>query len=191
MTESAAVRIYEPMAPDGVEWVLMDRDDGQNRLLDIGTQPVKKSWTPLPVHLLASDERTGRPLVRSQLPWLGRHVLVLRDEAIDALGPMLEPFGELLPLSCSNATLMLVHMTNVVDALDETESEIVRFPSSERVMKIAIHSFKANVVRRGQAFKLPQMPRGSIYLTDDLVHAIGAFGFEGTGFRLVGEASVG
>lgn len=182
------VGIYEPMVPEGFEWVVLDRDEDHNILLDLEANRAGPSWQPLAARLLTHDDRTGRRLKPARMPWLGRHVLVLRDEAIELAGSLLEPYGEVLPLVGPDARLALVHVTSMVDVLDEQQSEILRFPSTGRIMKIARHAFKSGIVRPPQAFKIPQLTRGAVFLTEDLVRSIEMFGFEGTTFRLVGEA---
>lgn len=183
------MKIYEPDVQESFEWVVLRRDDDFELIRGLGSAAVARTWEPPPVRLLSYDDRTGQRRAYADLPWLGEHTLVLRDDTIEALRPLLRPFGEFLPLACSEARLALVHVTNVIDALDEERSEILRFPTSGRIMKIARHEFKHRVVVPPQAFKIPQMPRGAIFLTEDLVRNIDAFGFKGTTFRLDGQVS--
>jgi hypothetical protein len=182
-----AMKIYEPDVQESFEWAILERDEDHEILYDLGSTAVAERWDPLPARLMTQDPRSGRRRARADLPWLGPHVIVLRDRAIEALRPLLVPFGELLPLLCPEARLALWHVTHVIDALDEERSQVLRYPTSDRIMKIAMHRFKRGVLDPPQAFKIPQMPRGAIFLTDDLVRSIDAFGFKGTTFRLDGQ----
>jgi hypothetical protein len=186
VTDRSRVEVFRPEVPEGFEWVRLDRDEDYRVLLDLDARPALPGWTPLAAHLLTRDDGTGRERRRAELPWLGRQALVLRDDAIDALGPLLEPFGELLPLACPDARLAIVHLTNVLDALDEERSELVRFGSG-RIMTITRYELLADRLAAPQAFKLPQMPGGAMLLTGDLVERIEAAGFAGTAFQLVWE----
>ncbi|GAA4671648.1 imm11 family protein [Phytohabitans rumicis] len=174
-------QVYEPEVEEGFEWALPL--DGKHALLFGGFDgtPRAGAWSPVPMYLLRSDE--GGPRRRADLPWLGSHVLILRDEAIAEVGPILADHGELLPLECADAGLVVLNVTRVVDALDEERSDIVRF-SSGRIMDIKKATFRGELLTGPAVFKIPQMPFGPLYFTSDTVELIRATGrHRGVTFR--------
>jgi hypothetical protein len=134
---------------------------------------------------ILNEDDGGKPHLRADLPWLGSEAVVLRDEAIETVGSLLRPHGEILPLVCDEARLALFAAPVVAGALDEDRSELVRFGSG-RIMVLRTPAFHVSALRGAAAFKLAEMPRGDLYLTDTLVDAIRATGLTaGTDFTLL------
>lgn len=179
-------RILVPSAPEGFEWALpVDATDFEV-IASLSEGSAGSAWDPLHMRLHTVDDR-GRPQEHAYLPWLGSGELVLRDEAIDVVGALLQPHGELLPLECDQARLALFSAPTVAGALDEQRSEIVRF-NSGRIMWLPGPVFRPEALRSMQAFKLSEMPRGKLYLGEELVQSIRAAGYtSGTDFAVVYE----
>jgi len=183
----AALRVYRPEVPEGYEWAqpVNSSDFEAFRGVPGDDEP---DWSTPEMTLLVTDER-GKAQRFAHLPWLGSHVLVLRDEAIEAIGPLVAPHGQVLPLRASGARLAVFRPPLLAGALDEQASEVVRF-SSGHIMDLRVPVFRPSVVASASAFVLAEMPRGSMYLSGELVDAILATGYSsGTDFRLVFEAS--
>ncbi|MCT9870839.1 hypothetical protein [Paenarthrobacter aurescens] len=139
-------------------------------------------WHPVKVSLEVHDR--GRNLEHALLPWLSSSLLVLRDEAIETVGPLLQPFGELLALDCREAKLMLFNPLSLIDALDEESSIIVRFRSG-RILDIERTVLRKELLTSAGAFKLASHPGGKVYFTESLVNAIRATGHSsGIEFRI-------
>ena len=98
-------------------------------------------------------------------------VPVFTTEAYEALRPVLDGRGEVLPLNITDAPpdAVAFNPTRVVDALDEQRSDIKRF-SSGRVMRIARPVFIPDRVRDETIFKVTTYPR-ALYVTDAFVRA--------------------
>lgn len=190
MTEAARPRVYEPKPADGFEWALpIDNDDHIGRFGCLDGTPRAATWSPVPMHLLREDE--DESMRRADLPWLGGNVLILRDEAIAVLGPVLADHGELLPLECADANLVVFNATRVIDALDEQHSDVVRF-SSGRIMDIKKAAFRGELLTGSVVFKIPQMLVGPLYFTSEMVERIRATRLHsGVTFREVGRRAVG
>ena len=190
MTGAAeASAVYEPSVPEGYEWVMPVGAEPMNSFIGLDGTPRAATWSPVPVELIDADE--GRRFRRADLPWFGRQVLVLRDEAIEAVGPILEPHGELLPLSCPAARLALFNATRIVDALDEERSELVRSGTGQ-LLQIRRPAFHPGRLAGPLVFKVPQQVHGAIYLTGDVVQRIHATArWTGVTFRQVATAPAG
>lgn len=181
------VRIYRPTPPEGFEWALPVDDADFEVLQTLGVEPRATDLGDVEMYLLKVDDR-GRAQRRASMPWLGSHVLVLRDEAIESVGPLLRSFGELVSVTSADARLAVFGAATLEGALDEERSEIVRFGSG-RIMDLRAPVFRPEVVTDIGAFKLAEMPRGDLYLTGDLVDAIRGTGMTaGTDFKLVHDA---
>jgi hypothetical protein len=146
--------VFVPYGPEGHEWVIVDdRDTEILRPLD--GRPRADGWRAPRVELLRED--LGVPLLYSDFPNLGLDALVVRAEARDAIRDVVDGYAEILPLDCTTAELWVVNVTNVVDGLDEAQSQIARFPSG-RVMAIQRYAFRDEVLGH-PIFKIPQEHR--------------------------------
>ncbi|MCY7315097.1 MAG: hypothetical protein LH480_05605 [Rubrivivax sp.] len=81
-------------------------------------------------------------------------------------------------------TYWLFYITNVVDALDEEQSELVRFRDGG-VMRIASYTFKPEAVRDQWLFTLPQRPGCNRCVTDRFVDLVREHQLTGFGFKLL------
>ena len=142
---------------------------------------------------LVSDE-SGLPLLRADMPWLADHTLAFRNHAYEAVRSYLEPSGRFLPLDLADAPdrFWLFRADLVVDALDESASNLVRFPSTGRVMDVERHVFdpdKVAVLERIAAFRVPQLR--TLFLTAGAVKVMADAKLTGTSFELVWEPESG
>ena len=168
MTDQEAP-VYRSTPTEGYEWLLPEDDGDFETFLALAGHP-QSAWRPPAMKLLkVADD--GRPLRPAGMPWLGSHVLILRDRAVDSIGPILEPHGQLLPLACTEARLVVFDAQVLPGVLDEERSELVRFGSG-RIMKLKVPVFRSAYPEGAGAFKVAEMPRGPILLTRNLVRAI-------------------
>jgi hypothetical protein len=136
---------------------------------------------------LVKEDEQGHPLLPAEVPWLGKHAPVFKAKASTVLGSVLAKDGELLPLACDDADLAVFNVTTVPDALDLDRSAVVKFPSTGRIMNVKSHVFRPDRLQDVRAFKLPQLLRGSVFVTHEVVAAAQKAGLIGVGFRLVWE----
>lgn len=176
------MKILKPEGQDGFEWIRPVNDNDFEFLATLNGTRHKNRWTPLPMRLITDDE--GESLKESDFPWLGYHVPVLSDRARRVMEPLVEKDAELLSVACKGRSLWLLNVCTIVDALDVGRSEIVRFSDGE-IMDIEKHVFYAERLHGVNVFKLENMRRGSIYLSERVVRAIEAAPLVGYGFRLV------
>jgi hypothetical protein len=141
-------------------------------------------WCPLKVVRMYSDpDKVNRPLGdRAAIDALS-DPLVLSRRALDALLPHIGTFGQVLPLDFDECEYSLFNITNVIDALDETASEVWRFPSSGRIGDVTCYVFKPEAVRDQWIFKIPQRSKGFAFVTDRFVELVHQAGLTGFGFE--------
>lgn len=176
------MRIYRPWVPDGFEWVFPLQKSDWKALWSFDVAQLGVSWQPVKVRL--GSPREGEACRSAMMPWMGGHVLVLREEATLLVGHALSQWGDLLPLECDQANLFVFRARHFVAGLDERRSEVTRFEDG-RIMMINKHVFDPQAIAGLEIFKLSTMPRGSLYLTESMVLLIEAGRHEGTNFRLV------
>ena len=176
------MRIYTPAVLEGFEWVtLQDPDpDGWERLFAFGG-PVGSAWATPQVSFIRQDE-DGRPRQYSDCPWCLHTVLIVRERALTALRPLLERYGEILPLHCPEP-VWLFNATTILDALDEERSAIARFDDGA-LMAIEQHVFRPEIIGENEVFKLPGRA-SSIYLCETAVRRIEELGLRGLAFDTV------
>ncbi|GAA0960243.1 hypothetical protein GCM10009558_078910 [Virgisporangium aurantiacum] len=94
--------------------------------------------------------------------------------------------GELLPLACADANLVVFNATRVIDALDEERSDVLRLGPAQ-ILDIRRAAFRGELLTGSAVFKIPQMLFGPLYFTSTMVERIRATGLHsGVTFREVG-----
>ncbi|MGW0229971.1 hypothetical protein ACWDWO_16780 [Actinopolymorpha singaporensis] len=181
------MRIFQ-LYPDGeYEFLTAEDEDDLEQLGELDATSRAADWAPVPVGIGTTDEDTGSPLRRADFPWLGSWSLVLRDQAIDLAGPVLEPFGEILPLTCPDARIALFNPLVVLDALDENHSQLVRFPDGD-LMVIEKYVFSSRAVPERSIFKIPQERSGAVFYTEPVVDELRGLGLAGLDFKLLWDS---
>ncbi|MFC5288549.1 hypothetical protein ACFPM7_15930 [Actinokineospora guangxiensis] len=155
-------------------------DTDHELIRSLGATPRLPHWQPVRVNLLSTQD-DGQKRTRADLPWLGEHVLVLRPAAVSTLTPLLEEWGEFLPLSCPTADLTLYHALTEIDALDEEASEIIRFDDGT-VLAVDSYAFRPEKIT-APVFTVPQLPHGPLFVSEDIAAA--AADLHGTDFTAV------
>ncbi len=176
-------QLVAPTVSEGYEWAIPADDTAFRVLASIDGTPLTGTWNPVSMYLL-KDNPLGERRRHADLPWLNDNVMILRDSAIEAVGAILKPFGEILPLECEDARLAAFNACNVVDALDEARSEIIRFPSG-RILDVKYYVLRRRDIT-SDVFRLRQFPKGAIFFSARVVEQIQRTGFSsGTEFRLI------
>ena len=176
------MRIYEPLVAEGYEWVNCCDDDDYEVLLSLDGEPIAQVWRPPHVRRVAAEDN-GK-CVASDFPWLGAHALVMRSSAVMALRDILESNGELLPLRTDDGVTLFVLNARTIDALDESQAEVLRFPGSNRVMRITKVAFHESRVRNVDLFRLPYRA-SCTYVSQKFVDRFHQAGLRGLAFTQV------
>lgn len=147
----------------------------------IGTFP-PTAWKPLTMEMIYDDE--GKSLKPSDAPWLGMHPLIFRENAVFRMREWIEPYGELLPLNCSEGGLFVFIVTTMVDALNEAASDISRFPDG-RVMRVKKYVFDPKAIDGNDVFRIPNPKSSRTFVSDRFVKAWKTAGLTGLDFEEV------
>lgn len=179
------VRVYVPLGVESGELAHPINPDGfEDVVLHVNGVERASAWRVPKFRLISRDQ--GVNLVPVDMPWLGSHALLLKHRAMDALGPSLSPFGELLPVPCSTK-LWLFNPTRVIDALDQDASKVVRF-SSGRLMHVDSYAFRLPCVATASVFKIPDFRASPTFFSQEMVQTIQDLGITGLDFNLVWES---
>ncbi len=178
--------VYIPQSAEGFEFCHPEhQEDFETLNLAIDGTPKGAAWRSPPMRLVHEDE--GKRLAESDSPWLGSHALVFRRQAISKLAPVLHEYGELLPLACAEAELVVFNSTRVIDALDENASRLLRF-SNGRIMRVTRYAFRPETVCAVDIFKIPSLRVSPTFVSDRFVRAWKSSGLRGLVFNKVWSA---
>jgi hypothetical protein len=173
------------MVAEGFEWVNAIDPADYEVFLSLDGKPRAAAWKPIPVRRVKADKRSkSHP---SDFPWLGVHALVMRRSAVDALRDLLEANGEVLPLATDDGLELFVLNARTVDALDEARSSLLRFPSTNRIMRIQRPAFVPSAVEGVDVFRLPYRAMPT-YVSDRFVERVKSAGLKGLEFDAVWSA---
>lgn len=133
--------------------------------------PKRNQWSPVTVKLFReSDFFEGKS--SSDFPYVAPGVPVLSGRAVHVLQTLIEPYGEILPLLCEDGQYSAFNATTYVDALDLVHAELDFFPNSTRIMNADRYEFVEQRLQGVPIFKVPQIPRGVVFVTDEFVHRV-------------------
>lgn len=90
---------------------------------------------------------------------------IFSEQAVTSLRDILEANGELLRLRYARREYWAYNVTTLIDALDERQAVVQRF-STGRVMVIDEYAFRREALSSATIFKIPQLLRGHVYVTD-------------------------
>lgn len=156
-----AKSIFSAHPVDDVEWVLPADDRDFDRFADFGRgRSLAAGWRTVEMRMVTQDQ--GRQLSAAETPWFASNAIVLKPRARKAVGSALEPWGELLPISCSGTTFHVFHALRVIDAIDTDRSNIVRFSSGE-VLDIERLVLVGHAIEGVEVFQLPNVPSKTFF----------------------------
>jgi hypothetical protein len=174
--------ISEPMVTEGYEWINCVNQEDYEVFAAFDGSPRSTHWKPILVRRVRADARHA--FKASDFPWLGSHALVMRRTAVDTLRDVLEAHGEILPLATEDDVELFVLNARVVDALDEARSSLMKFPGTNRIMRIKKVAFVDSRIRDLDMFRLPHRA-SSTYVSDRFVQRVKSAGLRGLKFNKV------
>jgi hypothetical protein len=151
------------------DWEVINKLDGT---------PQGASWKPLKVEVYGDDGNRERD--EGDFVDLAGLVPIFSCEAAKRLKEILRSSGEFLTLACNERGYVAFNVTDVIDALNVSRSEIVYFPSG-RVLDVKRFVLNLERLSSSVIFKIPQIPLGRVFVTDlfvNLVHDAKLRGFQ-------------
>lgn len=143
--------------------------------------PMKRPWTDVTI---GWDPDMLR-LPKGDFPSLITNVPVFSGRTARVLADLLEDNGEMLPVIISGEEYFLFNVTRVIDALDESRSDIVRFEGKSKILDIEGHWFIEERLGKAIIFKIPQMITSDVFVTEPFVQRVRSTGLKGFRFPLL------
>jgi len=167
--------IHQFAVSEGQEWVLPVDDDYYEAFFGLDGRSLE-GWEPPVMRRVEEGAR-----LYSDFPWLGEHAPLLRQPAVETLAAALRPYGELVALR--GEKVWLLNVTNVIDALDEAHSQIVRFDGGD-ILAIERYAFDAAKIGAAEVFKLP-MRASPVFVNNVFVERVRKAGLRNVSFEPV------
>ncbi|RWM06134.1 MAG: hypothetical protein EOR72_32185 [Mesorhizobium sp.] len=167
--------IHQFAVSEGQEWVLPADENAYEAFSSLDGRSLE-GWEPPVMRRVEEGER-----LYSDFPWLGEHAPLLRRPAVEALAASLRTYGELVALR--GEEVWLLNATNVIDALDEARSRIVRFDDGD-ILAIESYAFDAEKIGTAELFKLP-MRASPVFVNDVFVERVRKAGLRNVSFEPV------
>lgn len=145
-------RTYEPIPKDGYKSYMFDGMPAKERNFDKIYPSKYKDEIDKPIGDVFSVEVSS---------------FILNEKSYKILYPYIKNEVQIFKTKSENDNLYVVNVTNIIDCLDYDKSEIKRFPSSDRVMRIIKYVFKIEKLNNTTIFKLPENPKGKSYVTEE------------------------
>jgi len=111
------------------------------------------------------------------------------ERAKQVLEPYIGKSGQWLKLECDESPYWLFNVTNVIDALDESKSELLRFADG-KVLRIARFAFHPERLRDQMIFGVSQRPLAHNLVTDEFVRLAEHHKLTGFEFKRVWSSEV-
>lgn len=125
-----------------------------------------KNWRPAPSVEFLIDKRS-KGLPHADVPMLVPGALALTQRAMDALGPLLGQFGQLLQLECQDQPVWYFNATTVIDCVDKQASSQGDDDSPAKEVFL-----DDKIPVEAAVFKEPSKLRSRIYVNDGAKQAI-------------------
>ena len=142
----------------------------------------KGDWVPVPVEF--GTKRFGRR-TDWDIDWGLGPLFFLTERGVDVLRPLIEPYGEFLPLTSNDGEFYAYNTTHIIDALDYDASDFTRFPSSGRISGWNHLAFKEDMIAECPLFLVPEFPKGDLFLTQHFVECCAKHELKGIKFKPV------
>jgi len=157
--------------------VLTDPNDW-DRFDEFSGERLANMWTPVAV-------RTFKVKKEGEFPHLASHVPVFSEQAWQILQSLVKGSVEALPLKHPTKPYYAINVLDLVDCLDYSRSQIVRFPSGG-IMEIDRYSFKESCVEGKHIFKIAEAPLKQVLVSEKFKELVEKNRLEGLVFSKVG-----
>lgn len=161
-------RTYEPLPKDGYKSYMFE-----------GSPVEDREFAPI----LPSDHKdeVNKPI--GDVFSVEISSFILNEYAFNILEPYLEGHAQVFKLRSQDGVFYVINITDVIDCLDYDKSEVKRFPSSGRIMRVISHSFREDKLKGAAVFKLPEFVKATCYATEEFKKAVDEHNIKGFKFE--------
>jgi hypothetical protein len=161
---AAAMYRYVPNSNVHHSVVLRHSDDWSIIERFIG-DPLADTWRPIPVDIWPARKRGNFPSLIGYVPCFDRLALA-------ALEDLLSDRIEALPLSNPTEELFAINVLDLLDCLDHRGSSVDRFPDDNSIADITHFAFLPGSTDGHHIFKLRELPRGPVIVSEEFRNAV-------------------
>lgn len=113
--------------------------------------------------------------------------LAFSGRVIDEINDLIKGKVELLPLSCNEIEerFFILNVVNVLDCIDYENADVVKFPGLDIVSGFNKYAFHKEIVENETIFKIKELPKSYLFVTDIFKNKIEKAGFTGLLFEKV------
>jgi hypothetical protein len=134
------------------------------------------SWRPLPVEIFKASKRGNFPSLIAYVPCFD-------EAALRALEQLLDKDIELLALKNESVSLFAINVLSLLDCLDYKKSRVERFSDDNTVKYITHYVFRRDIVRGHHIFKVREMPRGPVIVSEEFRSVVAKKNLKGLVFK--------
>ena len=144
---------------------------------------LKEAWDELTVKYYDEDEglKTG------DAP--GFTIPVFNKKSLDILFTKIKNEVEILPLRIGNENLYGINVLTILDAVNYEKSDYKMFRDGKRIMKFNKISFKDSIIQGKNIFKIVDLKRSLIFVSEEFKRIVEENGLEGFLFELAWDSS--
>ena len=108
---------------------------------------------------------------------------IMNEKAYKILYPYLKSHSQIFKINNNGTIFYVINVTDLIDCLDYDNSEIKRFPSSGRIMRVIKYVFKNEKLKNVTIFKLPEFPKAISYVTEEFKNVVEENNIKGFKFK--------
>lgn len=139
-------------------------------------------WKKAKMDLLAKGSKSAR----SDFSIIsGMTSYAISSRAHNALAVPLESSAEFLPLEFKDTEIYLMNVLDVADCLNITKCECKYFDGTQKIASITSYSFISDKLMGHIVFRIKELPRQNIFVTDDFIRLYDSANLCGLSFELV------
>lgn len=147
---------------------------------DLIGQEFGNEWVPFEVSVIEKRKK-------GDCPSFTGGDLIFSEKAVKALGDLLKDNVEVLPLLYDKEKYYLINVLQLLDCVDYEKAEVIRFDSGD-IMLFTRYAFKPESVRNINIFKIVDMPKCNVFVSDEFRNKVLESGLKGFSFEEVWDS---
>jgi hypothetical protein len=142
-------------------------------------KPISDVWQRMKITLF--DEYEGLKLdLHDMLFFL--FAPAFNEKAMRALYPVISQAGELLPATVGSTTYQVLNVTRFIDCLDRRRTNAL-FSMHDLISEYRTLVFREELLTGQYIFKVPQLPKTNVFVTNAFVDLVGKHNLTGLEFE--------
>lgn len=171
--------IYKVLCEDDYEIINPVNQNDYDLLRLLNGTPKKNMWKDFTITFESADK--GKKKKPSDFPWYMSTVLILKEHVVTKMQDFFLKNGELLPIHSTDNQRLYAFNCNVINALDEQKSDIIRLQSTGKIVLVKKIVFKNEENIQNDIFRL-NYNASPTFVTDRFVNMYKEFNFKGLKF---------